>query len=192
VLNGAVYYSRWSDAQQFVPISCGFNFSTNTGDADIYGGELEFDAVLTQGLVLSLNGAYTHAYFQASTVLPGVIAANGLQVQDVPEWTSNASLSYRAPITPTMDFTAHLENQYVASRQEVTFALYTVPSYDLTNLRLGLAGSKWSATLFANNLFNKLAQVSNAYQINVGIATFQRATVAQPLTIGIELNYHLQ
>jgi outer membrane receptor protein involved in Fe transport len=192
VLNGAAYYSRWSNAQQFVPISCGFNFSTNTGDADIYGAELELDAVMAQGLVFALNGAYTHAYFQASTVLPGVIAANGLEVQDVPEWTSNASLSYRVPLSNGIDFTSHLENTYVASRQEVTFALYSIPSYDLTNLRLGLAGNKWSATMFANNLFNKLAQISNAYQINVGIASFQRATVAQPRTIGVELSYKLQ
>jgi len=192
VLNGAAYYSKWNDAQQFVPISCGFNFSTNTGDANIYGAELELDAVMAPGLLFTVNGAYTHAYFTASSVLPGVIAANGLQVQDVPEWTSNASLSYRTPLANGIDFTSRIENTYVSSRQEVTFALYTIPSYDLTNLRIGVEGNKWSATLFANNLANKLAQISNAYQINVGIATFQRATVAQPLTIGLELSYKLR
>jgi len=192
VLNGAAYYSKWNDAQQFVPISCGFNFSTNTGDATIYGAELELQAVLAPGLLFAVNGAYTHAYFTASSVLPGVIAANGLQVQDVPARTSSASLSYRVPLANGIDFTSRLENTYVSSRQEVTFALYTIPSYDLTNLRLGVEGNKWSAMLFANNLVNKLAQVSNAYQINVGIATFQRATVAQPLTIGLELSYRLQ
>jgi outer membrane receptor protein involved in Fe transport len=192
VLNGSIYYSKWSGAQQFVPISCGFNFSTNTGDANIKGAELELDAVLAPGLVFAANGAYTHAYFDASTVLPGVIAANGLEVQDVPKMTSNASLSYRVPLSNGMTFSSRIENTYVTSRQEVTFALYTIPSYDLVNMRAGVEGDKWSAMFFVNNAADKLAQISNAYQINVGIATFQRATVAPPRTIGLELTYKLR
>jgi hypothetical protein len=43
-----------------------------------------------------------------------------------------------------------------------------------------------------NNAADKLAQISNAYQINDGIATFQRATVAPPRTIGLELTYKLR
>jgi iron complex outermembrane receptor protein len=192
VLNGALYYSKWNDAQQFVPISCGFNFSTNTGDANIYGGELELDAVVAPGLVLALNGAYTHAYFQRASVLPGVIAANGLEVQDVPSFTSTASLAYRTPLSNGMNFAARIENTYVTSRQEVTFALYTIPAYDLTNLRAGVEGDRWSAMMFVNNFSDRLAQISNAYQINVGIATFQRAAVAPPRTIGLEFNYKLR
>jgi outer membrane receptor protein involved in Fe transport len=175
-----------------VPISCGFNFSTNTGDANIYGGELELDAVVAPGLVLAMNGAYTHAYFQRASVLPGVIAANGLEVQDVPSFTSTASLSYRTPLSNGMTFVSRIENTYVTSRQEVTFQLYTIPAYDLTNLRLGVEGDRWSAMLFTNNLMSRLAEISNAYQINVGIATFQRATVAPPRTIGLEFNFKLR
>jgi iron complex outermembrane receptor protein len=190
-VNGAAYFSHWFDAQQFVPLPCGFNFSTNTGDAHIYGGELEVEALLAPGLQLSANGAYTHAEFVASTVLPGVIAANGLKVQDVPLYTTNVALSYRHPLRDGLDLTARVENTYVASRTEVTYALYTIPPYALTNLRLGVDGGRWTATLFANNVFNRVAQLSNAYQINISIATFQRVTVVPPLTIGIEGTYHL-
>jgi iron complex outermembrane receptor protein len=192
VLNGSIYYSKWTAAQQFVPMSCGFNFSTNTGDANIKGAELELDALVAPGLVFAANAAYTHAFFDPSTVLPGVIAANGLEVQDVPKMTSNTSLSYRVPLSNGMTFVSRIENTYVTSRQEVTAALYTIPSYQLLNARAGVEGDRWSAVFFVNNLGDKLAQISNAYQINVGIPTFQRATVAPPRTIGLELNYRMK
>ena len=192
VLNGAIYYSKWTDAQQFVPISCGFNFTTNTGTAAIKGAELELDALVAPGLVFAANAAYTHAFFDPTTVLPGVVAANGLEVQDVPKMTSNASLSYRVPLSNGMTFVSRIEDTYVSSREEVTFALFTIPSYQLANARAGVEGDNWSAMLFVNNLADKLAEISNAYQINVGIATFQRATVAPPRTIGLELSYRLK
>jgi len=113
-------------------------------------------------------------------------------VQDVPSFTSTASLAYRTPLSNGMNFAARIENTYVTSRQEVTFALYTIPAYDLTNLRAGVEGDRWSAMMFVNNFSDRLAQISNAYQINVGIATFQRAAVAPPRTIGLEFNYKLR
>jgi iron complex outermembrane recepter protein len=191
-VNGAIYYSDWNSAQQFVPLPCGFNFSTNTGDARIYGAELEINALLTDNWQLEANGGYTHAQFVASSVLPGVAAANGLGVQDVPEWTSAISLVYRQPVASGTDFMARVDDTYTASRTEVTYALYTLPSYSLTNFRMGFEGGNWSAMLFANNVANKVAYLSNAYQINVNIPTFSRITVAQPLTIGIDLTYRLK
>jgi iron complex outermembrane recepter protein len=190
-LNGAGYFSQWNDAQQFVGLSCGFNFSTNTGDAHIYGGELELNALVVTGLVFSINGAYTHAQFVESSVLPGVVAANGLQVQDVPKYTWDVALSYAHPLTDGVGFIARAENMYTAGRTEVTNALHTLPPYALTNLRAGVEGDKWSAVLYASNVFNRVAWESYAFQINVGIPTFQRVTVAPPLTVGIDLTYHL-
>lgn len=190
-LNGAVYYSRWDHVQQFVGLPCGFNFSTNTGNADIYGGELELNAMLLPGLVFSANGNYTHAQFIASSVLPGVAAANGLAVQDVPEWTSAASLAYGHPITPRLDFTARFDSTHTASRTQVTNALYTLPGYSLSNLHVGVDGGGWTATLFVGNLFNTVARLSNAYQINVGIPTFQRVAMAPPRIIGVDFSYRV-
>jgi len=128
-LNGAVYYSQWKDAQQFVGLPCGFNFSTNVGNADIYGGELELDTLLAPGLVFAANGAYTHAEFIESTVLPGVVAANGLQVQDVPKYTLAGWLAYDHPLSGTLALTGRIESAYTASRTQVTNALQTLPPY---------------------------------------------------------------
>ena len=43
--------------------------------------------------------------------------------------------------------------------------------------------------MFATNVFNKVAEINNAYQINVNVPTYNRVTMAQPLTIGADLSY---
>jgi hypothetical protein len=55
---------------------------------------------------------------------------------------------------------------------------------------LGVEDRQWSATLFARNLFNQRAILSNAFQINLNIPTFNREVISQPLTIGLDLRYH--
>ena len=111
-------------------------------------------------------------------------------MQDVPDWTSGASLVYRARVTDTANFIARVDNTYVGSRVDVTFQPNYLPSYDLTNLRAGLEGGRWSAMLFVNNVANKLAYYSNSPAINVNVPTFNRTSVSQPLTFGIDMSYH--
>ena len=59
----------------------------------------------------------------------------------------------------------------------------------ISNARAGVEGGNWSALVFANNVFNKVAEINNAYQINVNVPTYNRVTMAQPLTIGVDLSY---
>ena len=82
-----------------------------------------------------------------------------------------------------------LDNNYVSGHYDATAQINHLPSYDLTNLRAGVEGERWSATLFAKNLFNKRAEFSNVPAININVTQFNRIAVGQPLTIGIDLNY---
>ncbi len=185
--NSAAFFENWSDVQQNVPLNCGFPFSGNLGDAHIYGGEVELNAILVPGLTLGVNAGYSHARFvtnpvQATTTI-------GDRVQDVPDWTSAASLSYKQPITQGLSFLARVDNTYVGSRVDVTDQPNYLPSYDLTNLRAGLEGDKWTAALFVTNVANKVALLSNSPAINVNVHTFNRTSVSQPLTFGVDLSY---
>ena len=69
-----------------------------------------------------------------------------------------------------------------------------MPAYDLTNFRMGLEGGRWAAVLFAKNLLNKRALLTDTNQGNVSlnIPTFDRVAVSQPLTLGIDLSYRLR
>jgi iron complex outermembrane recepter protein len=187
-LNSAVYFEEWAGTQQNVPLPCGYPYTANAGTAHIYGAEVELNAVVLPGLVLSLNGAYTHATFAVGSLEAGIEA--GTRVQGVPEHTLTASLAYRRPFNDNLRFVGRVENSYVGERTDVTYAVNTLPSYDLTNVRVGVEADHWYALLFVHNATNQRAILSNAFQLNINIPTFNRLVVSQPLTVGLDLSYH--
>lgn len=44
--------------------------------------------------------------------------------------------------------------------------------------------------LFARKVLNDRTILTNAFQINLNIPTYNRMVVSQPLTVGVDLNYH--
>ena len=185
-LNSAAYFENWEHIQQNIPLACGFPFTGNAGDAHIYGAELELDALLAPGLLAAVNGSWSHARYVQNAVPATTIDE---RVQNVPDWTSAASLSYRHGLTDALHFTARVDYSYVGSRIDTTSQANYVPSYALTNIRAGVEAEKWTAVLFVNNVANKVALLTNAPAINVAIPTFNRTYMAQPLTFGIDVTY---
>ena len=188
-LNSAAYFENWEHIQQNIPLACGFPFTGNAGDAHIYGAELEVDALLAPGLLLAVNGSWSHARYVQNAVPDTTIDE---RVQDVPDWTSAASLSYKHGITDALHFIGRVDNMYVGSRIDTTAQANYLPSYDLTNIRAGVENDHWTAVLFVDNVANKVAKLqTNSPAINVSIAPFNRTAVAQPLTFGIDVSYRL-
>jgi iron complex outermembrane receptor protein len=187
-VNSAVYFEKWSDIQQSIPLACGYNYTANAGEAHVYGAEIEIQGVLAKGLILSANVGYTHANIASSNVL-GVGIDPGTPIQEIPDWTSSVSLAYRRNLHGALAFTARAENDYVASRTDATYSINHLPSYDLTSLRTGVEAQQWSAVLFVNNLFNKNSPLNDITQISVNLPTYNRVVTTQPLTFGIDLNY---
>lgn len=187
MLNSAAYFEKWSGTQQNVPLPCGYPYTANAGVAHIYGAEFELSAVLIPGLVFSANGSYTHATFAIGSLEAGIVP--GTRVQDIPERTATVALAYRRPIEPGLALLARIESNYVGRRTDVTYAVNQLPSYDLTSVRAGIESARWTAMLFAQNVFNKRAILSNAFQLNINIPTFNRQVVNQPATFGIDLSY---
>ena len=187
-VNSAAYFENWQHIQQNIPLSCGFPFTGNAGDAHIYGAELEVNAVVFPGLIATVNGSWTHAQYIANAV-PGTTIDE--RVQDVPEVTASASLAYRHPISDSLGFIGRLDNDYVGSRIDTTAQANYLPAYDLTNIRAGVEASHWSALFFVDNATNRVALLTNSPAINVNVGTFNRTAMSQPLTFGIDLTYHL-
>ena len=187
-VNSAAYFENWQHIQQNIPLSCGFPFTGNAGDAHIYGAELELNAVVFPGLIATVNGSWTHAQYIANAV-PGTTIDE--RVQDVPEVTASASLAYRHPINESLGFIGRLDTDYVGSRIDTTAQANYLPAYDLTNIRAGVEASHWSALFFVDNATNRVALLTNSPAINVNVGTFNRTAMSQPLTFGIDLTYHL-
>ena len=87
-----------------------------------------------------------------------------------------------------MDLFARVTNSYVDSIQDITFTRNTLPPYDLVGFRLGVETARWSAILFADNLTNKMALLSDTGALSANISILNRVATNQPRTIGVDLN----
>jgi outer membrane receptor protein involved in Fe transport len=190
-INAAEYFEHWSAVQQSVPVSCGFIFTANAGDAHIYGTELEIDAALAPGLVLSLAGGYTHGRF-VSAGFNGLTILTGDRLQNIPEVTTSQSLTYRHPLSDKLTLIARVDNNYVGSRIDVSYGVNQIPSYDIANGRVGIEIGHLTTSLFIDNLTDKRAIIDDVFQYNINVPMYSRATINQPLTAGIEVSYHLK
>jgi iron complex outermembrane receptor protein len=188
-VNGSLYFEKWSGVQQTNALSsCGYVYTANAGNAHVRGGELEIQAIVVPELTVSGNVGYTHAALVSSTLINAGFNP-GTAIQDVPQWTSSASIAYRHSLTDQLALTARADNTYVGSRTDETYSINELPSYHLTNIRAGLDGGRWSAILFVNNVADKRALLSNITQDAVNLPTYNRVAVSQPRTVGVDLNY---
>jgi outer membrane receptor protein involved in Fe transport len=187
-VNAAQYFERWNGVQQNVALLCGFPFTANAGDAHIYGTEVEINSALTTELMLQANVGFTHGAFVAGS-FGGLDIASGTQLQNIPKWTSSQSLVYRHPLARGLTLIARFDNDYVGSRIDLTYGVNHLPSYDLAKVRFGVTGAQWSVALFASNLTNTRALIDDVLQYNIDAPTFNRGTVSQPLTVGLDVAY---
>jgi iron complex outermembrane recepter protein len=185
-VNGAIYYEDWTNVQQQVAPTCGFKFTANAGKATVYGAELELTVLLAPGFILSQNMDYTNA--KNSTTLASANIVSGERLLDVPQFTANTSLSYRRPIDERMSLVARVTNSYVDSIQDITFTRNSLPPYDLVGMRAGVDAGHWSAFLFADNVTNKMALLSDTGALSANISILNRVATNQPRTIGLDLS----
>ena len=188
-INGSVYYESWIGVQQVNALSsCGYVYTANAGNAQVKGAELEIEAIVAPELTVSANAGYADAALVSSDLIDAGFNP-GTPIQQVPKWTSSASIAWRHSLANGLVFSARADNTYVASRTDETFSINTLSSYDLANVRAGVEGERWSAVLFVNNLADKRALLNNITQDAVNLATYNRVAVSQPRTVGIDFNY---
>ena len=150
-------------------------------------------AQLTDNLLLSIAGTYTNA--KITEVNPVIGAADptlvdGFPILNIPNYTETTTLFYKTPLSPAYDFTALLNNSYVGTSTDVSFAYEKLPSYDIVKLRLGAVGKSWQEYFFINNLTNTKAELSiNTTSFSWLIPSLTRVATNQPRTIGVEANY---
>jgi outer membrane receptor protein involved in Fe transport len=187
-VNASVYFEKWSGVQQTNALSsCGYVYTANVGDAHVRGGELEIQAIVVRDLTVSANASYSHAELVSSSLIDAGFNP-GTAIQQVPRWTSSASIVYKHRLNDDVSILARADDTYVGSRTDATFATNTLPSYSLANLRAGFEGGSWSAVLFLNNVADKRALLNNITQDAINLPTFNRVAVSQPRTVGVDLS----
>jgi iron complex outermembrane recepter protein len=209
-INSDFYYIKWNGVQQAPLLACGFQYDTNAGDGRSYGPEIEISAKLSNELSVTASGSYTDARLthpnaaytafltspggaQVSPGVPYCATAAGCTapILNVPKSMGSFAATYSTELFGNYKLTGRVSASYVGQTiDESYFYNIQLGGYTLANARLILARDRWSASLFVDNLTNKVAAISaNNTSFQYNIASLVRYSTNQPRTYGTEINY---
>ena len=208
-LNGAIYYSDWSDVQTAISVPT-FDLSSEVivltpgGDAEVKGIELYTTYLPTESLLMGMSITYQEAEFTDT-----IAEANIVEDSDLPN-SPDLTVSLFAQYTRQLDIGdvfARVEYRHVDDQRSVVEpespyvaplafgnpdAVYNddstiLPSYDVTNLTIGLRTDTWYVTGYVNNLFDEHYRVAYGYGQSFPSegANPTMASVGSPRTVGL-------
>jgi outer membrane receptor protein involved in Fe transport len=187
IANLSVFQIDWTDMQQTIPLSCGFNFTGNVGEATSRGAELELAYQPLPQLELRAMAAHIKAELESDA--PALGGQAGERVLHVPEWTFSASIDQSFDLTANWAGYVHVDYQWVDDAYDnfnQNDPNQVRESYDLTNVRLGVQSERWNLTLFARNVFDErpiLADIGD-----IGVAGSRKVVTTRPRTIGLTVS----
>jgi iron complex outermembrane recepter protein len=198
--NSDGYVEEWSNVQNLVYLTCGFTYTGNSANAQVYGGEAETSIKLIEGrsardgLTLALNAGVAHAAFTGDSPTTGIV--NGDPMLNIPHFTLSGALTYGRYVLNDMLATARINYNYTGSREELTLfagspagpGYQSLAAYSLTDGRLSLSKDNWTVSLFANNLFDEHAQLGYLNNLSFNLYSYNRVVTNQPRTIGLDLS----
>jgi outer membrane receptor protein involved in Fe transport len=186
-VDAAAFYIKWSNIQQEILLSCGFQYTANAGAAVSKGGELEVHARPTEPLELSLGLGYQDAKItEASASSPQQV---GSPVYQVPDWTGNGSVAYTTQITTDWKLVSGADYSYIGrsfSGNNDPADPRLRPSYRLINARFAFVNGPLEISLVGKNLANEVANLGDSRSIAAETPGRPRLFVNQPRTIGLD------
>ncbi len=207
-INSDFYYIKWNEVQETVALPCGYTFEANAGDGRTFGPELEITAKLSVDWSVVASGSYTDAkithpsaQFVAAVLAnpvasgipdcPSVNNCSSIPILNVPKDTASLSLIYSTQVFGAYRLTGRVSDAYVGPVYDQAYQFgIRLPSYNLVNARLGLGNEKWTATLFVDNLTNRLAELTtNNTQFQFNVPQLVRISTNQPRTYGTQIDY---
>jgi iron complex outermembrane recepter protein len=207
-INSDFYYIKWSGVQQAPILACGFQYDTNAGNGRSFGPEIEINAKLSSEWSLTASGSYTDAKLTHPNDAYATFLTSGAPVPpssffcaskagctapilNVPKSMGSFAVVYSTEVLDGYKLTGRAAASYVGPTTDEAF-YFGLPlgGYTLANARLGLAHDAWSASLFVDNLTNKVAAITaNNTSFQYNIPSLVRYSTNQPRTFGTEVNY---
>ena len=187
-VNGAFYYTQWYNVQQQIPLpTCGFAYTSNVGNAEIYGGELEIDYHPFAGLTVGVTGSTQHAVITSSNN-PST-AAVGEHLLNVPEENTDLFGSYERQLDDDSSLYFNADWSY-SGPSNGSFQTYNPnyknPAYQNVNASFGWRRGRYDLSFFGTNVTND-RNVLQRPQLNTVIEGFTE----RPTTYGVQLRIKL-
>jgi iron complex outermembrane recepter protein len=187
--NGAVFHQDWEDFQFSFLGQNGLTIIRNAAQARINGIEVDLSWAVSSALTVSAGAAYTDAEltenYCGTVYLDTSKPVTDCSDPNAPEGTSlQAPKGTELPVTPKFKtsltaryefglggFDAHVQGAVVYQddswsdlRVEDREIIGVQPSYTLVDLTAGLGRGSYGFELFANNVFDEVAEVSRGAQ----------------------------
>jgi outer membrane receptor protein involved in Fe transport len=205
-LNGAIYQEDWKNTiVEFFAPQLGFGnltFVTNGPNYRVRGGELQLNALVTDGLSVLGSASYNKSYQtnspflidnnpknpnfgQPITNIVNVFNATGSPLGESPLFQGNLRVRYEFPLLTYNAFVQGGGQYYGASWSTVgTVNNYRMGGWATFDAAVGISKDNWNVQAFAQNLLNRDASVyTNAAQF---ILT---QTPLRPRVAGVKFGY---
>ena len=148
----------WTDIQIGIAPACGWSFTSNGGEAETKGVELDFDVMLADGLYMDFAGAFMTA--ETTIDMPSFGAAAGDSLPGTVEEQYNIGLSYDHTIGSKSAYTRvdylYYGDSYATFGQSED---QMSPEYEKFNLNVGVElNENSSLQLSIDNLMDNRAE----------------------------------
>lgn len=190
-INGAVFYTRVQNAQQFEFFPTGgIQAISQIRRTRIYGAEIDINARVTDTLTLFGGIGYIDDKITDIDSQDPVDRADiiGNRIPFVPDYNITAGFQLTQPISDRLNLLARGEyNRTGEVWYDQRNALNTERSpIDIVNARLGVGDDTWEVALWSRNLFNERYNSDAVVILPVAHAVFR----AQTRSFGIEARYN--
>jgi outer membrane receptor protein involved in Fe transport len=192
--NGSAFFVEIEGLQAtiFDPSIVNLFFSDNAANAEITGieGDFTWAPYAVEGLTIA--GAFSLLDTEITEVLvPTNDVLEGSDLAFAPAYQGNIRVRYEWDLEQRLgdsSLTAHIMPQIVFSDDSVSDIVEInkgdIDGYVVLGGTLGVTADQWSAELFASNLTNEYAELSNSFQFDRN-----RVTPMRPRTIGVRVGY---
>lgn len=190
-LNLSAYYVDWSNQQltgtYVFPDLQTRGYIINAGQTRVKGIEIELQGNLTDelsaGAAYSINDARFVKFDDAEAgTLFGNTSVAGKLVPNIARNQASAFVNYLRPISDKLDLFARVDASYNSPKYAQIYNLADTGTKYLVNMRIGLQGANWKASLFVENLTDNRASSSvGRYvdQLNLNVPQYTNANPAQ-------------
>ena len=192
--NGSAFFVEVEGLQTtiFDPSIVNLFFSDNAANAEIQGIEGDFTWAPYEVDGLTIAGAFSLLDTEVTDVLtPTNDVISGSDLAFAPAWQGNLRARYEWDLEREIAnsaLTAHIMPQLVFSDDSVSDIIEInkadIDGYVTLGGTLGVTADQWSAELFATNLTNEYAELSNNF-----VFDRERVTPLRPRTIGVRVGY---
>ena len=191
--NGSAFYYDYSDMQVFQFVIVGnpplpLSLLTNASDAEIYGGELEFQWLPVEHVLINLGlGLLNTEYLHFKDDLGNDFSGNNITL--APDVTFNGMAQYDVPLSfGTLTFQADWSYQSKVYFDSLNNPLLSQDSYWLSNGRIAWTSldDRWEVAAWGRNLGDEEVMV---YAFDLSFFGLHEQMLGTPRQYGVEVTY---